>query len=93
MRLHPPVPTSAKVAICDTILPRGGGADGESPIYIPKGLKVLYSTYSMHRRRDIWGDEADEFQPERWVGARHSWVCNSSLLFNDMKSDQYAGIC
>jgi cytochrome P450 len=44
--------------------------NGESPIFISKGLKVLYSTYSMHRRRDIWGADADEFRPERWVGAR-----------------------
>lgn len=82
LRLYPPVPTSAKVAVRDTVLPRGGGADGKSPIYIPKGLKVLYSTYSMHRRRDIWGADADEFRPERWVGARHSWV-SKWLLLND----------
>ncbi|KAK2597027.1 hypothetical protein N8I77_012901 [Diaporthe amygdali] len=73
LRLYPPVPTSAKVAVRDTILPRGGGPDGEAPIYIPKGLKVLYSTYSMHRRLDIWGEDADEFRPERWDGAKHSW--------------------
>ncbi|KAI7777688.1 hypothetical protein LA080_003181 [Diaporthe eres] len=64
---------NAKVAVRDTVLPRGGGPDGESPIYIPKGLKVLYSTYSMHRRIDIWGADADEFRPGRWVGARHAW--------------------
>lgn len=28
----------------------------------------------MHRRIDIWGADADEFRPERWVGARHAWV-------------------
>ncbi|KAK7713346.1 hypothetical protein SLS64_004596 [Diaporthe eres] len=27
----------------------------------------------MHRRIDIWGADADEFRPERWVGARHAW--------------------
>ncbi|KAJ0104138.1 hypothetical protein J7T55_000489 [Diaporthe amygdali] len=77
LRLYPPVPTSAKVAVRDTILPRGGGPDGEAPIYIPKGLKVLYSTYSMHRRLDIWGEDADEFRPERWDGAKHSWEFQS----------------
>ncbi|KAI3392092.1 hypothetical protein diail_6198 [Diaporthe ilicicola] len=73
LRLYPPVPTSAKVAVRDTVLPRGGGPDGGAPIFIAKGRKVLYSTYSMHRRRDIWGDDADEFRPERWAGAKHSW--------------------
>ena len=60
--------------------------NGESPIFISKGPKVLYSTYSMHRRRDIWDTDADEFRPEHWVGARHSWVRKLLFLLNgDLK--------
>lgn len=65
---------SAKVAARDTVLPRGGGPDGKSPIFVPKGRKVFWSSHSMHRRKDIWGQDADEFRPERWESARPSWV-------------------
>jgi len=27
----------------------------------------------MHRRRDIWGQDAAKFRPERWDGRRPGW--------------------
>jgi len=27
----------------------------------------------MHRRRDLWGEDADDFKPERWDGRRPGW--------------------
>ncbi|KAH8682000.1 cytochrome P450 [Xylariales sp. PMI_506] len=66
LRLNPPVPTNSRSAVRDTILPTGGGPDGKSPIFIPKGTMCRYQPYTMHRRPDIYGDDADEFRPERW---------------------------
>ena len=38
-----------------------------------KGTIVAYWTYAMHRRRDIYGEDADEFRPERWETLRPGW--------------------
>ena len=66
LRLIPPVPLNSRVALKDTILPVGGGSDGKSPILVRKGQSIRYTCFAMHRRRDIWGDGADQFRPERW---------------------------
>lgn len=44
-----------------------------SPIYVRKGRTVMYSTYVLHRRKDIWGDDADIFNPDRWIGRKVNW--------------------
>ncbi|MCJ1371482.1 hypothetical protein MMC20_002699 [Loxospora ochrophaea] len=68
LRMYPVVPINARFANKDTWLPRGGGPDGNSPIYVQKGQMVIYVIYSMHRRTHLWGDDANEFKPERWEG-------------------------
>ncbi|KAK1782742.1 cytochrome P450 [Copromyces sp. CBS 386.78] len=66
LRLFPPASTNSRAPVKDTVLPRGGGPDGKQPIFVPKGQVVRWSLYSMHRRKDIFGEDADEFRPERW---------------------------
>lgn len=73
LRLFPVVPINGRFANKDTVLPRGGGKDGKSKIFIPRGTTVDYSVHAMHRRKDIWGPDADEFNPERWEGRRVGW--------------------
>ncbi|KAI9838618.1 MAG: hypothetical protein M1819_004932 [Sarea resinae] len=79
LRLYPIIPGNLRVATRDTVLPVGGGKDGQSPIAIRKGTRFTYSVYTMHRRKDIWGPDANEFRPERWDGRKHDW---SYLPFN-----------
>lgn len=57
---------NSRKAVKDTFLPLGGGPDGTSPVFVPKGTRMVYSTYAMHRRTDLYGPDADEFRPERW---------------------------
>ncbi|KAF2870936.1 cytochrome P450 52A12 [Massariosphaeria phaeospora] len=73
LRLYPVVPIDGRRALTDTTLPTGGGPDGKSPIYIRKHMPVDYSVYVMHRRKDLWGADADDFKPERWNGRRVGW--------------------
>ncbi|PMD45815.1 cytochrome P450 [Hyaloscypha variabilis F] len=73
LRLYPLVPVNSRTALVDTILPVGGGMDGKLPIAVAKGEQVVYSAYVLHRRNDIWGEDADEFRPGRWEGRRMGW--------------------
>ncbi|KAJ6103801.1 hypothetical protein N7486_004023 [Penicillium sp. IBT 16267x] len=66
LRLYPPVPVNTRTAEGTTILPTGGGADGSSPVLIRKGENVAFCVYAMHRRHDLYGDDAEEFRPDRW---------------------------
>jgi hypothetical protein len=73
LRLYPVVPLNARRALKDTTLPTGGGPEGTSPIYVRKGTQIEYSVYTMHRRKDLWGKDADEFRPDRWDGRKVGW--------------------
>ncbi|KAF4611350.1 hypothetical protein G7Y89_g15663 [Cudoniella acicularis] len=67
LHLYPPIPNNARFASASTVLPTRGGPPGESLIHITPGTIILYLTYSLHRRTDIYGPNASEFIPERWA--------------------------
>lgn len=79
LRMYPIVPMNARQAAADTTLPLGGGPDQQSPIFVPKGCYMGWNLYSIHRRKDIYGEDAEEFKPERWLdegekkGIRPGW--------------------
>ncbi|KGO73224.1 Cytochrome P450 [Penicillium italicum] len=74
LRMHPLVPFNIRQANRDTYLPVGGGPDGKSPVHIPKGHEIIYSVYTMHRDKEVFGSDADEFRPERWENIRPGWA-------------------
>lgn len=76
LRLYPVVPMNGRQVAKDTVLPRGGGEDQTLPIFLPKGSQFAYSIAQLHRNQSYWGDDADEFRPERWVnhGHKHCWT-------------------
>lgn len=73
LRLMPIIPVNARIAVRDTVLPVGGGEDGKAPAFVPKNSVVLYYPWSMHRRKDFFGEDANEFRPERWETLRPGW--------------------
>ena len=74
LRLDPPLPYNARVALKDTVLPRGGGTDGQSPVLVVAGTTVLIDMSALHRDEDLWGKDAGGFRPERWREDKRSWV-------------------
>jgi len=76
------VPLNNRTALETTVLPRGGGPDGASPILVRKGEVVSFSQYVNARRKNIYGPDADEFHPERWEDAETSDVGWAYFPFN-----------
>lgn len=73
LRLHSTVPVNNRMALKDTTLPVGGGADQQSPVAVKAGQTVVFSVYVMHRRKDLWGEDALEFRPSRWEERVPAW--------------------
>ncbi|GAB7358491.1 hypothetical protein MBLNU230_g2555t1 [Neophaeotheca triangularis] len=69
IRIRPTLSVHGRVAIHDTVLPRGGGACGEDPLYVSKGSYVVYSNYALYRNEGVFGPDVDTFRPERWAQA------------------------
>ncbi|KAF9342998.1 hypothetical protein BGX26_006459, partial [Mortierella sp. AD094] len=59
LRLYPPVPRNIKEAVGDDVLPDG--------TIVYKDDKIIYSTWSMGRNTSVWGVDAEDFVPERWL--------------------------
>ncbi|KAJ6192116.1 cytochrome P450 alkane hydroxylase [Bipolaris maydis] len=66
LRLYPPIPVNVRTALKTTVLPTGGGPNRTDPVLVPEGSIVAFSVYSMHRRPDLYGMDAELFRPERW---------------------------
>ncbi|KAI9275548.1 cytochrome P450 [Phascolomyces articulosus] len=59
LRLYPSVPLNMKYALNDDIWPDG--------THIRKGDYVLWSPFAQGRAQKVWGEDAREFVPERWI--------------------------
>ena len=79
LRLYPPVPGNARYSTQATVWP---GLNGKPPIYIPAGTRTPYSVFLMHRRKDLWGPDADNFDPDRFLDERQKkYITPNPFIF------------
>ncbi|KAH7305587.1 cytochrome P450 [Stachybotrys elegans] len=72
-RLYPINVTQTRTCVKDSPLPVGGGPDRKAPIMIRKGDVIRVNKATMFRDKDLWGEDAEEFKPERWATISPSW--------------------
>jgi len=68
LRLYPPVPFDIRASTKATLWP--STVPGGKPIYVPANTIIVYSVWAMHRRKDLWGPDADNFDPDRFIDER-----------------------
>lgn len=64
--------SQASSALTDTVLPLSApipGVDGREirEILVPKNTNVYIHIYNLNRDPSIWGPDAAEWKPERWL--------------------------
>lgn len=57
-RLLPPVPMVLREIVEDLEMEPG--------LVIPKGVVLIINFFGLHRRKDIWGENSEKFDPERF---------------------------
>lgn len=59
LRLYSPTPVTARVSTQNTTI------QGH---YIPKNTTMFISSWATNANKDLWGEDATEFNPDRWLG-------------------------
>ncbi|TYK12966.1 alkane hydroxylase MAH1-like [Cucumis melo var. makuwa] len=59
LRLYPPVAFEHKSSVEADTLPSGH--------LVKPGTRIVLSTYALGRMKSVWGEDYEEFKPERWI--------------------------
>ncbi|ETL92192.1 hypothetical protein L917_09434 [Phytophthora nicotianae] len=72
LRLYPSMPISPKYAVRDTVL-----SDGT---FVSAGTMVCLPLFAMGRMTHVWGPDAAEFKPERWINPSTKTIISVSAF-------------
>ncbi|KAI0782961.1 cytochrome P450 [Abortiporus biennis] len=72
LRMYSPAGMIFKAAAEDTVMPLSKpmvGVDGTlmTEIPVPKGTQVYIGVHASNRNPELWGEDANEWKPERWL--------------------------
>ncbi|KAL0957953.1 hypothetical protein HGRIS_000134 [Hohenbuehelia grisea] len=84
LRLHPPVTAIQRTTNTDMMLPlskpiidKNGNELRE--VFVPKDTDLIISIISSNRNKDIWGEDAEEWKPERWLKPLPDSLINAKI--------------
>ncbi|KAF9457370.1 cytochrome P450 [Collybia nuda] len=71
LRLYPPVPFVRRTATKERTVPYSATGDGENmtTVTIPVGTTLFVGIAGSNRLESVWGPDAKEWKPQRWLGA------------------------
>ncbi|KAI6039228.1 cytochrome P450 [Pisolithus marmoratus] len=81
LRLYPSVPFNVRTSTEAVVWP---GVNGGPRIYIPPKTQTPYSVLLMHRRKDLWGPDAEIFDPDRFLDERLKICLGQQFAYNEM---------
>ncbi|KAI0041067.1 cytochrome P450 [Auriscalpium vulgare] len=67
LRLFPSAPLVARTSLDAPLVIPTAAASAEPPLYLPPRTQIMMTSLLTHKRHDLWGYDADEFKPERWL--------------------------
>jgi len=81
LRLWPGLPKNARVAMEDDVLP-SIDASNFPAVHISKGDFVLWSDYSTMRDREVWGSDAEKYNPARHLDSNGVFIAPKAPKFH-----------
>ena len=74
MRVHAPVPSTIRIAVRDDAIPLNTpyvDVHGQvhDAVRVAKGTPIFIPILALNRSKALWGEDAHEWKPERWLAA------------------------
>lgn len=73
LRLYPPIPFEIQECQQDLTLPDG--------TFLPKDAVVVWCIWAMNRSKEIYGPDAHQFRPSRWISEEGKFTNRSAFEF------------
>ncbi|CCM04150.1 uncharacterized protein FIBRA_06312 [Fibroporia radiculosa] len=72
LRIHPPLDRTVRRSTKDDVIPLNTPytdvhGQAQNSVRINKGCAILIPILAINKSKELWGEDADEFYPERWL--------------------------